>query len=65
MPSKTFVLGAGFSAEAGFPLVRNLRTDVISWIETERHPSAKPHLTPYLHGYPEVQFYAGLKEIDA
>ena len=64
MPSKTFALGAGFSADAGFPLVRNLRTDVISWIETERHPSAKPHLTPYLHGYPEGQFYAGLKEID-
>ncbi len=64
MPSKTFVLGAGFSADAGFPLVRTLRTDVISWIETERHPSAKPHLTPYLHGYPEGQFYAGLKSID-
>jgi hypothetical protein len=64
MPSKTFVLGAGFSVTAGFPLVRNLRTDVISWIEAEQHPSAKPHLTPYLHGYPEGQFYAGLKEID-
>lgn len=64
MPSKTFILGAGFSADAGFPLVRDLRKDVLSLIETEGHPSVKPHLTPYLHGYPEGQFYAGLRRID-
>jgi hypothetical protein len=64
VPSKTFILGAGFSADAGFPLVRTLRNDLLSWIETERHPSAKPHLTPNIHGYPEGQFYAGLNSID-
>lgn len=64
MRSKTFILGAGFSADAGFPLVRALRNDVLSWIETEQHSSAKPHLTPNVHGYPEGQFYAGLDAID-
>lgn len=64
MPSKTFILGAGFSADAGFPLVRNLRAEVLTLIETERHPSAKPHLTPNVHGYPQGQFYAGRENID-
>jgi hypothetical protein len=62
--SKTFILGAGFSADAGFPLVRALRNDVLSWIETEQHPSAKPHLTPHVHGYSKGQFYAGRDAID-
>ncbi|HXN28627.1 MAG TPA: hypothetical protein VN902_15980, partial [Candidatus Acidoferrales bacterium] len=64
MPSKTFVLGAGFSAGAGFPLVRNLRDLVLNWIETEKHPSWEPHLRPHLHGYPEGQFCAGLTAVD-
>ena len=64
MPSKTFILGAGFSAEAGFPLVRAFSKDIISWIEAERHPSVKPHLTPHVHGYPQGQFYAGWEKID-
>src|SRR2546429_6445446 len=64
MPSKTFVLGAGFSADAGFPLVRTLSNDLVSWIEAEQHPSAKPHLTPNIHGYPQGQFYAGSDTVD-
>ena len=64
MPSKTFVLGAGFSADAGFPLVRTLSNDLASWIEAEQHPSAKPHLTPNIHGYPQGQFYAGWDTVD-
>lgn len=64
MPSKTFILGAGFSASAGFPLVRALRHELLSFIETEQHPSAKPHLTPNVHGHPQGQFYAGLEAID-
>lgn len=64
MPSKTFVLGAGFSAAAGFPLVRQLREQVISLIENERHPSWEPHLRPHLHGFAEGQFYAGLNAVD-
>lgn len=64
MPSKTFILGAGFSASAGFPLIRALRHELLSFIEAEQHPSAKPHLTPNIHGYPQGQFYAGLEAID-
>jgi hypothetical protein len=56
MPSKTFVLGAGFSADAGFPLVRTLSNDLVSWIEAEQHPSAQPHLTPNIHGYQQHTF---------
>jgi hypothetical protein len=64
MASKVFILGAGFSASAGFPLVRDLRREVVSWIEKEQHPSAKPHLTPNVHGYPQGQFYAGWDVVD-
>jgi len=64
MTSKTFVLGAGFSRGTDFPLVRELRQEVLSWIEKERHPSWEPHLRPNLHGYPEGQFYAGLARVD-
>lgn len=64
MPSKTFILGAGFSADAGFPLVRNLKSDVLNLIETEEHPSVTPHLTPNLHGHPQGQFYAGRYNVD-
>jgi hypothetical protein len=64
MSSKTFILGAGFSADAGFPLVRTLKNDVLSWVETEQHSSATPHLTPNVHGYPQGQFYAGKDAID-
>ena len=64
MPSKTFILGAGFSADAGFPLARDLIRDLPAWIEAERHPSAEPHLTPNLHGYPQGQFCAGWDAVD-
>jgi hypothetical protein len=64
MASRTFVLGAGFSALADFPLVRKLKQEVLSLIERERHPSWEPHLTPNVHGYPEGQFYAGLTRVD-
>lgn len=64
MPSTVFVLGAGFSAAAGFPLVRQLRQQVISLIETERHPSWEPHLRPHIHGFAQGQFYAGLDAVD-
>jgi hypothetical protein len=62
-PSKTFVLGAGFSADAGFPLMRNLSADVLAWIEMERTPDVEAHLTPS-HWHPEGQFYACLNAID-
>lgn len=59
VPSKAFILGAGFSADAGFPLVRDLRNDVLWLIETEKHPSTKPHFA-----YPQGQFDAGQNAID-
>jgi hypothetical protein len=58
MSSKTFILGAGFSAEAGFPLVRELTHQLISFIKTEQHASARPHLTP------QGQFYACWDTVD-
>jgi len=64
MPSTSFILGAGFSAGAGFPLVRHLKQQVLDWVMVERHPSWEPHLRPHLHGFPEGQFYAGLKAVD-
>jgi hypothetical protein len=64
MASKTFILGAGFSAGAGFPLVRDLKEQVLDWIMAKRHPSWECHLQPHLHGLPEGQFYAGLKAVD-
>jgi hypothetical protein len=63
MPSKTFVLGAGFSTLAGFPLIRDLKDEVLLWIQTERHPSSQPHLTLGDHGYAEGQFRAGLARV--
>jgi len=59
----TFVLGAGFSVDAGFPLMRDLRGKVLRFMEYDRHSSYRTHLDP-IYEYPEGQFYAGLKEAD-
>lgn len=64
MTNTTFVLGAGFSADAGFPLLRDLRERVLSFIEFDRHPSYRVFLEPGNGGFDEGQFYAGLKELD-
>jgi hypothetical protein len=38
MASKTFVLGAGYSVATGFPLVRNLRSEVLEFAQTTTDP---------------------------
>ena len=58
-----FVLGAGFSVEQGFPLARDIRQDVISFLNSERNPQ-QGFLRPGNGGYPEGQFYAGLGMIE-
>ena len=64
MASKTFILGAGFSAGAGFPLVSGLKEDVIRFIQKEKHPSWDSCCESGFHGYPDGPFYAGLNDVD-
>lgn len=64
MASKTFVLGAGFSALGGMPLVRELRNEVLSRVEKENQPSSGPNFSPSLHGYRTDEFYRGRSEVD-
>ena len=59
----TFVLGAGFSAEDQFPLVRGLRERVIHFLEAERHSRYVTFLEPD-EWFPQGQFYEGLANID-
>ena len=62
---KTFVLGAGFSSRAGFPLVRELRDAVIRFIEEHPDPSWSADLMPGAKGFPRGQFYEGLAAADS
>lgn len=59
----TFVLGAGFSAEQGYPLARGMRERIVHFLEAERHPSYETFLTPD-DLFPSGQFYDGLRCID-
>lgn len=59
----TFVLGAGFSVEQQFPLVRGLKERVVHFLEAERHASYEAHLRP-CDVFPTGQFYAGLERVD-
>jgi hypothetical protein len=58
---RVFVLGAGFSVKAGFPLVRVLRDQVI---ETLSKSPWRVFLEPGNGGYPEGQFYAALNAVE-
>jgi hypothetical protein len=60
--SRTFVLGAGFSAGAGFPIVRNLKDQVIQ--HAQSLPRCKPWFEPGNGGFEKGQFYAGLEMVD-
>jgi hypothetical protein len=42
----TFILGAGFSAEQQFPLMRDLKDRVIHFIEAEQHYRYADHIHP-------------------
>ena len=59
-----FVLGAGFSADAGFPLIAGLRERVLSFIASHRHPSWDVHIHPSKY-FERGQFYAGLDHINS
>lgn len=64
---KTFVLGAGFSADHQFPLVRGLKERVIHFCEAERHASYRSFLEPrdgFPNGFPKGLFYEGLEHLD-
>jgi hypothetical protein len=60
--SRTFVLGAGFSAGAGFPLVRNLKEQVIQ--HAQILPRCKAWFEPGNGGFEKGQFYTGLEVVD-
>jgi hypothetical protein len=63
MKRTTFILGAGFSAAAGFPLVRELRQLVIDFMHTDRHPI----YDVFLHagqGFKDGQFADGINRVD-
>jgi hypothetical protein len=62
--SKTFVLGAGFSAAEQFPLVFGLRERVVHFLEAERHSAYSLFLQSGNGGFAQGQFYAGLETID-
>jgi len=59
----TFVLGAGFSADQGFPLARDLRPRVLHFLEAERHPSYETFLVSD-DIFPGGQFYEALGDLD-
>jgi hypothetical protein len=60
--SRTFILGAGFSAGAGFPLVRNLKEQVV------QHAHSLSRCKAFFElgngGFEKGQFYAGLEMVD-
>ena len=62
---KTFVLGAGFSCKAGFPLVKDLRTAVVRFIEKHPQPDWLADLTPGAKGFQLGQFYEGMAAADS
>lgn len=59
----TFILGAGFSAEQQFPLMKDLKDRVIHFLEAEQHYRYVDHIRPD-GNFPKGQFYAGLEYID-
>src|SRR5579859_7832893 len=63
MRRTVFILGAGFSAAAQFPLVRGLKELVINFVETERHSIYAASLEPG-QGFERGEFYEGLDQVD-
>jgi hypothetical protein len=59
----TFILGAGFSAAQGFPLVRGLKQLVITFIKNELHPNYEACLTPG-RDFKVGEFDDGLNHVD-
>ena len=59
-----FVLGAGFSVEQGYPLVRQMKDRVLDFIAEDRHPSYWGWLQPGCHEYKKGPFFECLSMID-
>lgn len=59
-----FVLGAGFSVEEQYPLVRAMKDQVLHFLEAERHSAYRVFLESGNGGYERGQFYAGLETVD-
>ena len=59
---RVFVLGAGFSKHAGFPLVRDLQGIVSGLIHGDMAEKFGPFLRPQ-PGYPKGQFQAGIDSV--
>ena len=59
-----FVLGAGFSAAAQFPLVRGLRDRVLHYLEAEQHSAYRSFLKPGSGGFKDGKFKTGLEAVD-
>ena len=58
-----FVLGAGFSVEQGYPLARDMRQHVISYLKSGQN-LRRGYLKPWSGGLPKGQFYAGLEMVE-
>jgi len=63
MRQTTFILGAGFSVAAGFPLVRGLRELVVNFMQNDRHPVYAPFLQAG-QGFKDGQFAEGVNRVD-
>lgn len=64
MPTRTFILGAGFSVAQGLPLVRGLKERVVEFVRANPHPLDQACLEPGNGGHRRGQFYAGLDTVD-
>lgn len=64
MPSKTFVLGAGFSKLAGFPLILELKQQVLDLIERDWTSRSCGKQDGYLPYYCKDEFDACLGAVD-
>jgi hypothetical protein len=63
MRRTVFILGAGFSAAAQFPLVRGLKELIINLVEAELHASYRASLEPG-RNFGRGEFYEGLDQVD-
>lgn len=62
--NRVFVLGAGFSREQGYPLVCDMRNEVIRFLKREQNVRYWDCMQPGTHGYEKGLFFAGLEMID-
>jgi hypothetical protein len=67
MPGTVFILGAGFSRNAGMPLVQHLREEVFEWLKANADdPRVSVHMKPLANWpeYPNGKFWDPLRLVD-